>query len=91
MGIKLNKEQLSGFVSQQEIEAILPEIQKAHDALENKTGKGSDYTGWVDLPGKIDSSLLSELEALSLEVQSNSDCIISIGIGRFLFRNSCND
>ncbi len=81
MSVKLNLDNLKGFVEQSEIDALLPQVKKAHDDLHNKTGKGNDYVGWVDLPSRIEDSLLDELEALGKEVQANSDCLVSIGIG----------
>ena len=56
-------------------------LQKAHDELENKTGKGSEYTGWLDLPSRIEDSFLDELTELGQEIRENSDCLLSIGIG----------
>ncbi len=79
--IKFDRSNLKGFVSQSDLEKILPQIKKAHEDLENKTGKGSDYLGWVRLPSSIKDSFLQELSALAKQVQKNSDCLISIGIG----------
>lgn len=81
MGVKLDREFLKGFVSDSEISEILPQIQKAHNDLENKTGAGSDYLGWKDLPGNVDEDFLDELEKLGKEVRDTSDAIVSIGIG----------
>src|SRR3989338_4826740 len=79
--ISLDRANLKGFVEQKNLEEILPQIKKAHDDLENKTGKGSDYVGWVHLPSSIKDSFLKELTAFAKDVQKRSDCLISIGIG----------
>jgi len=79
--IKLDTSNLKGFVAPSDLEKILPDIKKAHDHLEKKMGKGSDYVGWVHLPSSIKDSFLKELTSLTTEVQKNSDCLISIGIG----------
>ncbi len=81
MSMSLDRKFLKGFISQEDIEAIRPQIEQAHDDLENKKGAGSEYTGWTDLPGKIEESALDELVALGKEVREYSDCIISVGIG----------
>jgi len=81
MSIKIDRQYLEGFVSQSDIDALLPNIEKAHNDLINKTGKGSDFTGWIDLPSKIEDSFLEELSKLGEEVRSNSDCLVSLGIG----------
>ncbi|VAW12193.1 Glucose-6-phosphate isomerase, partial [hydrothermal vent metagenome] len=50
MDIVLNRDNLKGFIEQKDYDAILPNIEKAHNDLENKTGAGSEFTGWIDLP-----------------------------------------
>ncbi len=81
MDIKLDREHLKGFIEERDYENLLPAIEKAHDDLENKTGKGAEFTGWLDLPQKTEDSFLDELTQLGEEVRQNSDCLISIGIG----------
>ncbi len=79
--ITLNTDYLKAFVSDADIKAITPAIAQAHEALHGKKGKGSEFTGWVNLPSTIPDSLIGELQALALEVHKHSDCIVSIGIG----------
>lgn len=81
MSIALNQENLKGFVEKKDFEKILPEIQKAHNLLESKSGPGKEFLGWMDLPSKISDGFLKELENLAGEIQQNSDALISIGIG----------
>ena len=81
MEITLDRQYLKGYIEDKDYEAILPEIQKAHEDLENKTGKGSEFTGWLDLPQRIEDSLLNELTELGQEIRNNSDCLLSVGIG----------
>jgi len=79
--ITLNTDYLNGFVSNDEIDALLPDITRAHDQLHQKTGKGSEFTGWVNLPSSIPDVLINQLVSLSGDVAKHSDCIVSIGIG----------
>jgi len=81
MEITLDRQYLEGYVKDEDYEKILPEIQKAHEALENRTGKGSEFTGWLDLPARIKDSFLDELSELGEEIRESSDCLLSIGIG----------
>jgi len=81
MDITLDRANLKGYVEEKDIEGIAPLIEKAHKNLENKTGKGSEFLGWLDLPSQMENSFLEELEKLGEEVRSDSDCLISIGIG----------
>ena len=79
--ITLNKDYLKNIITDQELSAMVPEVEKAHLALHAKTGKGAEFTGWMDLPSRIQDTLITELEQLAKEVQANSDCLVSIGIG----------
>lgn len=69
------------FVSQHEIDYFTPAIQLAHEQLHQKTGPGSDYLGWVDLPLTYDQGEFSRLQAAATRIQSQSDVLIVIGIG----------
>ncbi len=81
MDIQIDLKNLKGFIEKDEWKALEPAIEKAHQDLINKTGLGSDFTGWVDLPSKISDSLIDDLENLGKDIRSHSDCVISIGIG----------
>jgi glucose-6-phosphate isomerase len=81
MELKLDIQNLKGFVKDDEWKSILPSVQKAHDDLTLRRGKGSEFTGWLDLPSKIEDKLLKELTALGKGARSHSDCVISLGIG----------
>ncbi|OGX35511.1 MAG: glucose-6-phosphate isomerase [Omnitrophica WOR_2 bacterium RIFCSPHIGHO2_02_FULL_52_10] len=81
MEITLDRQYLKGYVEQKDYEELIPKIQKAHTSLENKTGKGAEFTGWLNLPQRIEDAFLDELMELGEEVRANSDCLLSIGIG----------
>ena len=81
MGILLSTDFLKGFVSDSDIKALVPAVDKAHKDLHNKTGAGNDFLGWVNLPSQTPDTLVTELMSLAKEVQACSEAIISIGIG----------
>ncbi len=81
MDIKLNRDNLKGFISEQEFEALMPDIEKAHDALEKKEGEGGEFTGWVDLPSRTEEGLLNQIGDFAHKIREQSDCLVSIGIG----------
>ncbi|MBN1869134.1 MAG: glucose-6-phosphate isomerase [Candidatus Omnitrophica bacterium] len=81
MEIKLDRQYLKGYIEDKDYTKLLPEIRKAHDQLENKTGKGAEFTGWLDLPQRTKDPSLDELMKLGEEIRANSDCLLSIGIG----------
>jgi glucose-6-phosphate isomerase len=79
--ITLSTDYLKGFVSPEELKAIFPAVQAAHDNLHQRKGVGHEYTGWIDLASRIPDSLIKDISALAGEVHKHSDCIVSIGIG----------
>ncbi len=81
MDLIFDRKYLEGFVEPKDVEAILPDIERAHRQLEDRTGPGRDYTGWLDLPDRIPDAFLDELEAFGREVREHSDCLVSVGIG----------
>ena len=38
------------FIKKDEVFALQKEVERCHYALHEKTGKGNDFLGWVDLP-----------------------------------------
>ena len=81
MDIKLDFSKIKGFVSDKEFADLLPAIQKAHGELENNSGKGREFTGWLDLPSRTTEKSLDELVKLGKEIRKDSDYLVSIGIG----------
>ncbi|HBR14420.1 MAG TPA: glucose-6-phosphate isomerase [Candidatus Omnitrophica bacterium] len=81
MDIKLDREYLKGFITQNDYKNLMPAIEKAHRDLENRTGKGAEFTGWLDLPRKMEDAVLDELTAFGQEIRDHADCLLSIGIG----------
>lgn len=79
--IKLDTSLLKGFVSDDELKALVPAVKAAHEQLHTKTGQGAEFTGWVDLPSRIPDALIAEINQLASQVQRDSDCLVSIGIG----------
>ncbi len=49
--------------------------------LHNKSGAGSDYVGWVDLPKAYDKAEFARIKAAAEKIKSDSDVLVVIGIG----------
>lgn len=81
MSIKLNTSYLKGFVGENEFAAIAPQIIAAHEMLTNKSGLGSDFTGWVDLPVAYDKEEFARIKKSAQKIISDSDVLLVVGIG----------
>lgn len=81
MSIKLNTSYLKGFVGENEFAAIAPQIIAAHEMLTNKSGLGSDFTGWVDLPVAYDKEEFARIKKSAQKIISDSEVLLVVGIG----------
>jgi len=79
--LSLNREALAQFIADEEIFAFQDEIDQCHSMLVNKTGKGNDFLGWVDLPDQIDEELLTSIENDARAICSKAEVFVVIGIG----------
>ena len=72
----------AGFVSQDLFDTYKQAAEEMNIALHEKTGRGSDYVGWVNLPNEIDEAFLSDIEATAKAINSKKiDIYVVVGIG----------
>ncbi|UQZ83924.1 Glucose-6-phosphate isomerase [Paenibacillus konkukensis] len=69
------------FIQQHEVDYLAEPIRLAHEQLHNKTGAGSDYLGWIDLPVDYDKAEFERIGQAAKKIQSDSDALVVIGIG----------
>ena len=81
MSVKLNTKYLGDFISSQDLEAISSEVKAAAELLNSKSGAGSDYLGWVDLPRDYDKDEFARIKKAAEKIKNNSQVLIVIGIG----------
>ncbi|HPR61148.1 MAG TPA: glucose-6-phosphate isomerase, partial [Prolixibacteraceae bacterium] len=71
-----------GFISPDVFETYKEAAMDANLALHEKTGRGSDFVGWVNLPNEIEDAFLSDVEATAKTIRDkNIDVYVVIGIG----------
>jgi glucose-6-phosphate isomerase len=56
-------------------------ILKAIQVLENKSGAGADFLGWLDWPENYDQAEFSKIKNLAEKIKAEADILIVIGIG----------
>ena len=79
--MKLNIDHISKFVSKDQVYAHAEEATGYVKALYEKTGKGNDFLGWVQLPAQVSESEISLIEELASFYQKNAKLVVVIGIG----------
>lgn len=69
------------FVYEEEVKSYEPLITENHKKLHNKTGEGSDFLGWLNLPSSITEEEIINIEETAADLSSKVDFIVVIGIG----------
>jgi glucose-6-phosphate isomerase len=81
INLKINIDKLDGFVSKDSIYAFERQLALHQGALLNKTGKGNDFLGWIDLPDGTDEALIRSIEEDARTIREKADIYVVIGIG----------
>lgn len=71
----------SPFISASEIEKMKKQTLDAKETLLNKSGEGSDFLGWIDLPVNYDKEEFARIKAAAKKIQQDSEVLLVIGIG----------
>ena len=77
--ISLNIEKTFGFISKASVAAYEAQVKAAQEALENGTGKGNDFLGWLHLPSSISQEHLADLKATAQVLRDNCEVVIVAG------------
>lgn len=81
MAIKLNDKYLSSFIGENEYKGIAPAVEAAHKLLEERSGLGNDFLGWVTLPSDYDKEEFKRIKNAAEKIKKDSEVLIVIGIG----------
>jgi glucose-6-phosphate isomerase len=79
--LKLNIENIFSFVTKDDVLAYSEKVIEADNMLYNKSGKGSEYLGWIDLPSSMTEAEISKIEDTAVKLAAHSEIIVVIGIG----------
>ncbi len=79
--LNLDLSKLSPFVSNEEIDNMKPSVEMAENLLNSRTGAGSDFLGWVDLPVDYDKEEFARIKKAAAKIQSDSEVLVVVGIG----------
>ena len=81
LSVRFVDKYLAPFIRQHEYAEIWPAVELANSQLEAKSGPGSDFLGWLDLPEKYDRDEFLRIKQAAAKIQANSDVLVVIGIG----------
>ncbi|MBE5868382.1 MAG: glucose-6-phosphate isomerase [Lachnospiraceae bacterium] len=69
------------FISASEVEKMKKIALDAKDVLVGRSGDGSDYLGWIDLPVDYDKEEFDRIKKAAQKITQDSEVLVVIGIG----------
>lgn len=69
------------FIKDAELKKIQTEITKARKTLNEMSGPGNEFLGWIDLPKNFDRDEFERIILASRKIRKQSQVLVVIGIG----------
>ena len=69
------------FIEEQEIIDLQERVSLCHNMLHDRTGEGSEFSGWVDLPNTYNRKEFEKIELMAEKIRNDCDIFIVLGIG----------
>lgn len=79
--IKLNLDKIYGFVSEETVAGYKEQVTNSIKTLHDKSGKGNDFLGWLNLPSSITDAEIDEINTVADELRSKIEVLVVVGIG----------
>jgi len=79
--VKFDYQGASASVASSEIAYLEPYAKLAGEALLSRSGPGSDFLGWINLPASYDRQEFIRIKTCAARIADDSDILIVVGIG----------
>jgi glucose-6-phosphate isomerase len=80
--LTINYNRVLNFISPDDISRLKKEMEAHNLALHQKTGKGNDFLGWVNLPSSVTGQEFADIEETAARLRSKEiEILIVVGIG----------
>lgn len=78
--LSLDYSNIVPFATSEMWDTSYQKVLDAHSLFVNRTGRGNDFLGWIDLPATMQSQL-ERIMDVAHRIQQSSDVLIVVGIG----------
>jgi glucose-6-phosphate isomerase len=78
--VELNLNDVRSFLNEQP-ENIQKRVNQVHKMIHDKTGEGSEFLGWLDLPKNYDKAEYQRVLLAAKKIRKQSQVLVVIGIG----------
>lgn len=75
------KVDVSNVISEEEINKYAPSVKRVNQMIDDKSGAGNDFLGWVDWPENYNKEEVERLLEDAKYVRENFDILVVAGIG----------
>ena len=79
--IQLDYTYILDFVKEKDIQKMQVKVNEVHKVIEDRTGIGNDFLGWLDLPSRVTMSEMDKINKVAEDIRKHSDILVVIGIG----------
>ena len=69
------------FIGGEELDLMKESIKAARKTLQERTGAGNDFLGWIDLPEDYNKEEFARIQKAADKIKSESEVLVVIGIG----------
>ena len=66
MAIKFNSAYAKQFIRENDVKGLEAQVAAAHGLVNDKTGLGNDFLGWVNLPVNYDKEEFARIKAAAI-------------------------
>ncbi len=80
-GVTFDYSAAKKFIRGEELEHFKGTVESAKELLLSRTGAGSDFLGWIDLPVDYDKEEFARIQKAAAKIQGDSEVLLVIGIG----------
>jgi glucose-6-phosphate isomerase len=79
--IELDINKALGIITKEQIFSQASKAEACNRELENGTGKGSDFLGWLHLPSSISETDIADIQATADKLRASCEVVVVVGIG----------
>lgn len=79
--LKFNYQNALNFITETEVNLMESQITLAAKMLEEKTGAGNDFLGWVNYPSNYNKDEFKKIQEVAEKIKKSSDILLVVGIG----------
>ena len=79
--LSLDAAYLAPDITTEQVAAWQDRLTWAHNTLENGTGAGADFLGWLDPAQMVTDAQIDDIQAIADDLRAKSDTLVVIGIG----------